>query len=461
MSFSLQGLASGLDTSEIISKLMDVERVPYKNMETKKSQLQNQQAVFRQLNTKLSTMQLAAAELRYTTTYTKNTASLSDSKIASASANEAAIKGSYEIQVLELAKNGSVTLEGVKGSVKKDAEGSIQDYEFVFKDGASIKVSDLGEFENNKKALEAVVAKINKDPATYGGRANLVDLDGKGTYALSLTSTNGVDPVMQVNGIQAGADAPSVKTYAGQQAKLKINGIEVTRSTNEVKDAIDGVTLNITAKGTTTLTVGRDSSAVADTVDKFVNAYNDLMELINTNLAKPTNEDTVNPLQGDSVLKTLKDELYNLFTQVIPASAIKDGTGKAGALEQIGLSIDKNVTSSSQRTGKITFDKSEFTKALDNNFDKVMNMMINRADEIWETMNSSYAGQTKGIIASKIAGYDSQIKSVDERLEALERSLTYKEERLKTQFNAMEVMMSSLSSTQNWLTSQINSLSAS
>src|SRR5690606_6198220 len=45
---------------------------------------------------------------------------------------------------------------------------------------------------------------------------------------------------------------------AAQPAMLIVNGVTVTRPTNEIKDLITGVTLNLTSVDKTTLTIGRD-----------------------------------------------------------------------------------------------------------------------------------------------------------------------------------------------------------
>lgn len=456
MSFSLQGLASGLDTAEIIKGLMDVERVPYTNLETKKSQLQNQQAVFRQLNTKLNALQLAASEMRYESAYNKNSSSVSTSGILSATVGDSATKGSYEILVDRLAKNQVVGIENISSS------GSELINETFEINGEPINIADLSTeanpIENNKEALEALVAKINSNSTLYEGKASLIDTDGSGNYTLSVSALSADKTITLTS---ADGSMVGVEMQAAQTSKLTINGIVVERPNNEVKDAVAGVTLNLTSTGSTTLNITKDSAAVIASAEKFVKAYNDLIESINLNLAKPTEEGITNPLQSDSVLKSLKDTLYSLFNEVIPASVINDGSGIPGVMEQIGLSIDKNITTSSQRTGKITFDKDAFTTAMNENSDKVMNMFIDRTDAIWNAMNNSFAGTTRGIIASKISGYDSQIKMVDERLEVMDRTLLLKEERLNKQFNSMEVMLSSLYNEQNWLASQFSSLMSS
>jgi len=466
MSFSLQGLASGMDTSEIIKALMDVERVPYKTLETKKSTLEQQQAVFRQLNTKLVSFNLAASEMRYESTFNKNNVNTSKSGVLTASATDAASKGTYEIEVTKLAKNQVVGLEGIKFEGNNVPKYGNSTFTIEDKDGNEIDI-DLAEIAGadatNEKAMKALVAKINSDPTKYGGNASLIDADGSGNYTFSMTAlsadrdvsfsfSNVTNPTSTSNN--------SKEFQKAQLAELSVNGVTVTRPTNEIKDLITGVTLNLSSVDKTTLTVGRDVDAIVKSTENFVNAFNDVIELINTNLAKPEDEGVTNPLQTDSLLRTIKDSLYAAFNQVIPANVINDGTGRAGALEQVGLSIDKNVTSSSLRTGKITFDKAAFTAALNDNPDRVMNMFINRAESIYQTVRTGFSG-TQGMIASRISGYDSQIKTVDERLETMERSLQAKEERLKSQFNNMEVMMSSLNSTSNWLSSQLNSLYAS
>src|SRR5690606_36876114 len=97
------------------------------------------------------------------------------------------------------------------------------------------------------------------------------------------------------------------------------------------------------------------------------NAYNDLIKSVRTNLAKPEDvSQTVNPLQGDSVLKDINSRLYDIFNQFT----------SAGFMEEIGLSIDKGAKTASAMTGEITFDKAAFTSALTSNPTKVNTILM-------------------------------------------------------------------------------------
>lgn len=444
MAFSITGLSgSGLDTTKMISDLMAVERIPYTNLTTKKSNLQSEQAVFRQLNTKLNALQNLARDLQYSSAYNKNTAKFSSSGVASATVGETAIKGSYNIEVLELAQHKVTGISGIKGS-----DTDLVNASFTI-NGKTINIADLGNFSSNADALKALVAKINSDSTEYGGKATLVDITGNGEYTLNINAVKGGDQAIDFT---LGSKSSSV-VQSATDAKLKIDGIEVTRSSNDISDLIDGVTLNLSSKGSTTLSVERDTSAITSSVESFVNAYNDLMELINTNLAKPDSDDAINPLQGDSVLKSLKDDLYSLFTGIV-----YEDNQYVGFMEELGLSVDKYNGPGTQLTGKIAFDKTAFANALAEDPNKVTSVFTDRIGQMWERLSGTYTSSTQGIIAMKISGYDSEIKVVDERLEAMERSLQMKEARLKQQFNNMEIMLKSLNSTSDWLKSQFDSL---
>ena len=81
-----------------------------------------------------------------------------------------------------------------------------------------------------------------------------------------------------------GIDSASlVRPQAADDAMLNINGIDITRTSNTISDAVDGVTLNLTkgtlaSPGTAVLTVASDKSATTTAINSFVKAYNDVVK---------------------------------------------------------------------------------------------------------------------------------------------------------------------------------------
>src|SRR5690606_4427318 len=108
MSFSLNGIASGLDTGTIISQLMQLERIPYKKLETKKNTINSELSIFRSINTKLSALRTAAQDLTLSSNFNIRSAKVSDESVLKVTANDSAQMGNYQISVTQLAQRHSI-----------------------------------------------------------------------------------------------------------------------------------------------------------------------------------------------------------------------------------------------------------------------------------------------------------------------------------------------------------------
>lgn len=453
MAFSINGLASGLDTAQIISDLMKIEKIPYTNLETKKANLQTEQGVFRAINTKLVTLNTSLGDLKYSFNINEYKATSSSNSL-SATATGSAIPGSYTVEVTRPAKAASSTVNGSELlSALQAGDFKIGGLDFTKADPTdSTSTSDSSyltklQLDNpnisEEQKLKNVLSYINANNDKSGSTASMVKDLTSGEYIVKFTSKDASNVSITSTGL-----SQSVET--GQTAKFKVNGVENESNTNSISDVIPGVTLNI-AEATTspvTLTVAADIDKIKGKINSFVSAYNDLIDVVKSNLAKPEDDDIVNPLQGDSILKDISSRLYTIFNEL----------SDSGFMEDIGLSIDKGVTSPSSMTSKITFDETKFTNVLNENPTKVSSILESTTTKLSDVIVNSWTSSVKGVLASKISGYDSEIKVVDERLEAMERKLEMKEARLKLQFNNMEVMLSSLKNEQDWLSSQFESL---
>jgi flagellar hook-associated protein 2 len=123
VSFSLSGIASGLDTNTIISQLMQLEKAPYNKLQTRKTTYNSQLSVFRSINTKLSALRSAAEELKQLSAFNQYSASVSDDKVLKVTATDKAAAADYEIEVKQLAKQHSIrSIEINANDLKKTVE---------------------------------------------------------------------------------------------------------------------------------------------------------------------------------------------------------------------------------------------------------------------------------------------------------------------------------------------------
>lgn len=488
MGISITGL-SGFDTAKMVSDLMELERIPYKNLSTKKTNLQSEQTVFRSINTAFSSLSTALNNLRYAADWNKLKAT-SDSNAVSVSSTNGVAAGSYTVNVQQLAtKNvvevdSSYILSKVEEAASSGQELKIGSYTFTAEDLQSIQdaKNENGE-SNDETKLKKLASIINTNTVAENGSsatATVLKTSSSGDIKLVLNSkTTGAGDSNSVSFTLASSSIIdhnatdengkiAVTNKEGKDAILEVNGVTVTRSSNTFDDLISGITFTVNSTGNSNINVGQDVDSIVANVKSFVAAYNNLVTLVRNNLAKPEDDSKMNPLQGDSLLKQIDSQLYSMFNSIVDTSS-----GKAW-MEQVGLSIDKGITKASEMTGKITFDEEAFKEALASDPQKVIELFTKQKQEADpETSTSAkpggiiteltsimsyYNSAVNGMLNTKITGYDAEIKMIDDRMEQMERRLEMTEARLKLQFGTMETMLSTLNSQKDWLTSQFDAL---
>lgn len=461
MSFSLSGIASGLDTNAIISQLMQLERVPYTRLQSKQSTLNSQVSVFRTINTKLSALRTAAEDLLLKSNFNLRSATNSDATVLKATVSETAAETSYQINVTQLAKQHIV----MSDKFNKDETSTLT---------GTFKVNGQ-EFSLGSGTNEEVLTQLMNDinARDVGVKASIVTTNTDQLTLVLTSAKHGEDHKMVFGSGQTGdqvliEDAGGALTSLGlvkndnlntvqnaQNAKLTINGIQIESSSNQLDNVITGLSLTLAKTGETTIDVTKDSDKIAEKVEAFVKAYNDVINTIKSNTTKGKD------LQGDSTLRSLENHLSNMFNR-----GVGEGDSSLKYLFDIGLEIDKGKTKASEMTGTITFDKEKFKEALAENPEEVFNMFA--LDEsssgnfgIAKLFRDSLMDWTRsgtGIIAAKIDGYDQEISFLSKQMEDMQARLDAKEEQLKKQFVNMETALAILQNQQAWLASQIASL---
>jgi flagellar hook-associated protein 2 len=221
------------------------------------------------------------------------------------------------------------------------------------------------------QSLQGIRDAINK--ANIGVTATIVSDGGDNPYHLVVTSNstgaqssmkisvNGVDgqpadaAVAALMGYDPAGTQGLTQTSGAQDTKLTVNGIAVTSKSTSVSDAIQGVSLDVTSVGTSTLNVSKDTKAVSDAVNSFVKAYNDLNKTISGLTGYNADTKTAGALQGDASVRSIQSQLRRQLS-----SAVEGLGGKLTNLSQVGISFQKD--------GSLAVDSSKLNTAIANNF---------------------------------------------------------------------------------------------
>lgn len=450
---SSPGIGSGLDINGLVTKLMAVEQQPLTALATKEASYQAKLSAFGSMKGALSALQTAAKALTGASTFTGMSAGVSDTAVLSASAESTAATGTYDIAVSKLAKAHTVHTNVDYGTDTFDtgtlsiAIGSGTPAEIKLT--ANLTLSGIRDAINNGNA--GVTAAIVND-----GTADRLVLTSKTTGtagAITITApTTNSDGTRRLTDLIGGN---LTVDQVAQNAKLTINGIEISRSSNAISDAITGVTLSLTKADVTTpatakLTVSRNTSTVQNAVSAFVKAYNDAVAQIKSTTTYDSVNKKASVLTGDSTARSVQSQLMSLA-----GAAVTGVSGGISRLSDIGITVQKD--------GTLTVNSTKLAAALSDTSKDVATLFTSTTTDNkgiavrFNELMASIVGST-GIISSRTDGITTSIAGIGKQRDAINLRLTKVEKRYRAQFTALDSLMASMQQTSSYLTQQLTNL---
>ena len=338
----------------------------------------------------------------------------------------------------------------------------------------------------------------NKDAgvtATYLGSANKFVLSsnekGKGRE-ISL----GADPDKKDDAANLIFGGDKKESHDGTDGEMSIlyNGVKTTITSSSNTFSIDGLDIratntfdtgSATAEGGVSFTASADTEKVTETVKKFIEAYNAMIDEVRTQATtkpdsnyKPLTEDQKNEMNENSIKnwenKAKEGILYNSSalkdldnaTQGIFSSMMMNGVSYDD-LEKIGISFSDDYTAG----GKIVFDEEKFKTAMDSDPEKVSDLftgthgIVNTIDSTLSTYATRYAsknGNSYGVLIEE-AGSEKlsltltnnsiykELKDMQETITNLQSQLSTEQDRYISQFTQMERLINQMNSQSSYL----------
>lgn len=433
---SSPGVGSGLDVQSIVTQLMTLERRPLQALQQSKSTLDSQLSAYGRFRSALSTFQTALRDLKSLDAFEIYSATSSDKDALTVTTDSAAAIGSLSVQINRLAqahKQGSQAIADTGTTTL----GGVGDQMTITVDGTATAVNVGG------MTLSQIRDVVNE--AGAGVTASIVS-ENASSHRLVLTSTQtGADAAMSLSFSGTVGTALNMATInnvvslAELDAEVLIdNTYTITRGSNSIDDAIDGLTLNLKNETTTALlvTVDRNSDAVAESVQKFVDSYNALRSTITGLRGKE--------LKNDSTLRSIEDSIQDVLNT--PPVGL---TGRFDYLSQIGVSIQKDGTMKLDRSvldDAIAADFTGLSEVFADNDQGYMYRLDGRLTDIL-AIDGLIDGREDGIKASQ--------KTVSSRIDNMEYRLQLVEKRYRAQFTALDSMLGQMQGTSQYLLQQL------
>ena len=278
------------------------------------------------------------------------------------------------------------------------------------------------------------------------------------------------------------------------EMSILYNGVQTTITSSSNTFSIDGLDIratntfntgSATAEGGVSFTASADTEKVTETVKKFIEAYNAMIDEVRTQVTtkpdsnyKPLTDDQKNEMNENSI-KNWEDKakegiLYNSSalkdldnaTQGIFSSMMMNGVSYDD-LEKIGISFSDDYTAG----GKIVFDEEKFKTAMDSDPEKVSDLftgthgIVNTIDSTLSTYATRYAsrnGNSYGVLIEE-AGSEKlsltltnnsiykELKDMQETITNLQSQLSTEQDRYISQFTQMERLINQMNSQSSYL----------
>ena len=448
------GIGSGLDVNSIISQLMALERRPLDQLDSRKSQLNAQISAFGTLKSALSSFASAMSALRDVTKFQPYAATTSNDTRVKASVGEGASPGKFTIVVPQLAQNhklrsGVFTPDAAVGTGTLNFTVGTENFS-VTVDAAHNTLEGIRDAINGATGNSKVTASvINGTIGTSTGSiltltANESGLANQITFTVASDDDGNATDGAGLSSLVVGTRR-LVQQTAAADARITIDGtITVTSPSNDVTNAVDGVTFHLIAQhasNNAVITVSRDDKAITTAAQDFAKAYNDLKDAI----AKLRKGD----LASDSSLRSVESAL----TSVLQTGASVGGN--YSFLSEVGVALD--------RFGKLQVDTTRLTAALGNNPSAVIGLFTHATEGFPVRLKSAAEALTRsdGLIAGREEGLNSRMRSMESQRSQIERRLAMTEARLRAQFTALDSLVSQMQSTSAFLTQRLAALNDS
>lgn len=490
------GTGSGIDVESLITKLMAAEKTPLTKLATKEAAVQSKISLIGQFKSLISNLQTSASNLQNLGKLNGIKATVGNANAATVTATNEASAATYSLDVLQLAKNQQITSVADKFAAASDV--------LVEKDGETAAEATItlnfgtvkdGSFNADTARKQEITVKANSDGTItlqnvadainggdYGVKASLIK-DKTGSVRLSLTGDDtGAENAFKIDVAATAGTAQTKFAYlnfdpsqastsfktaqAAIDSQISLNGVDISRATNTIDDAVDGLTFTLKAttipsgsetSTATTVTVARDSSAIATQLKTFVDAYNQLANAIKSTTSYDATTKTAGALQGDSTIRSLQNQLRSFI-----GGAFGDGSNSTKTLSGLGIAFQKD--------GTLALDSTKLSKAVESDLDGVIEF-LGAFDQTSSTVapESSKDGfaykleqLTKGFLAddglidSKLDGLNKTVKDIEKQYERVESRLVVVEKRYRAQFTAMDTAVANMQNLGGYITQLLN-----
>jgi flagellar hook-associated protein 2 len=345
--------SSSIDWTALIQSAVDAKTAQadtisttITNNEAKISAYQTLQSDLKTLYSGLASLSTAVVNSLSTSAFATRAASISSTGDVSASSalsmtlKSGAAIGDHTLTISQLAAAQKVS--GTSQSSQTDELGYSGTFSIGLEGGST---SDIN--ITSTMSLQDVVDAINAQTSTTNVQASIVQVSST-SFQMMLTGTEDAaditysstsgDDILNELGVTDSSGSFTDVLQEAQAAEFTLDGIAMTRDTNDISDVLSGVTFSLlqeTPDGATlNISIETDTSQIESTLETFVTNYNAFRDEVIAQQATATDgtADSSAVLFGDGTMRNIMDALQNALNTTVGGMTMAD----------LGLSFNEN-----------------------------------------------------------------------------------------------------------------------
>jgi flagellar hook-associated protein 2 len=435
---------NGYDFGSIIDAIMESESQPLTTLQNQEKSTKEKDAALVQLNSFIGALQTQAKTLTNASTFTNVVSESSDTSVATTTLGSDALPGRYDLSIAFLAKgqvtsstNGYTDLDDTVadgGSISFTIDGDTTDPINITQ---ATSLADLKDAINQQDS--GVVASIVNTGSSYKLVISGRETGEENGFTINSTLTNGVGTVV---GFAGGQSPTTGNSQNARDAEFTVNGLEITSSSNNVTDAVPGLTVKLVTTGDAVVDVTADYDTVKESLKSVVTQYNKLREFF----TKQSGMDATgkrSPLAGDSILRQAMAD----FRSVVLGSNANGG--RYSYLSEVGLEFTT--------TGELKLNESKYNDAINTYPGDVEKLFqgfgaMDGAFDVMKIRLDALDG-TAGLIKTTRTSIEETLKGYRDRITSQQMRLEVRRQELTRMYAAADQAMSKLNSMSGQLSS--------
>ncbi|MCE9680010.1 flagellar filament capping protein FliD [Shewanella sp. AS1] len=441
------GISSGIDIGGIVTAMVNAESAgKIARFDVNEGKINAKISGIGALKSAMSEFYDKLKTLTEAETFGSQKVTTSTKDYLSATVDKTAVSGSYQVKVEQLAQSQKVGSAVVADSRSPIGEGTL-----------SIAVGSGSAFDiqvSDTDSLSDIMEKINDAEDNSDVTATIVN-GAAGPQLVLGSKKTGEDNLISVTATDSGAGTGLSDTFtmteltAAKNAIAYIDGVKVESQSNEIEEAITGVSLSLKdadINKTTTITVSQDSDKTKTAIEGFVESYNSLMGTIKDLTGYNADTKAAGILQGDSLPRSIQSQLRGMLS------------GSFDTSEGSQMLATFGVTTT--REGLLEIDSTKLTESIENNQAALTEMFSNEDTGLAVKLGNlvDVYVQTGGVIDSRDETLDQQLDRIATSREQLDARMQAYSDRLYAQFNAMDAIIGNLNSQSSMLLGSLDSL---